>query len=124
MPGLLKAPAVLCILIIVFFLPAFPAGAASGMDELFSARDWRSVDTLLAQKSGSLSPRELSLAANALWFRGKWAESLELLQKTAPHWPESVKPYGTLMIILGLERTGRKDEAKKAAGQVSSCGIP
>lgn len=124
MPGLLKASAVLCILIIVFFLPAFPAGAASGMDELFSARDWRSVDTLLAQKSGSLSPRELSLAANALWFRGKWAESLELLQKTAPHWPESVKPYGTLMTILGLERTARKDEAKKAAARFLPAASP
>lgn len=118
MPRLLKAPVVLSTLTIAFFLLAFPAGgAASGMDELFTARDWRGVDTLLAQKSGVLSPRELSLAANSLWFRGKWAESLELLERTASHWPQSVKPYGTLMTILGLERTGRKDEARQAAAK-------
>ncbi len=113
-----KAPVVLFVLSIAFFVLAFPAGgASSGMDDFFAARDWRGVDALLAQKNGELSPRELSLAANSLWLRGKWAESLELLQKTAPHWPESVKPYGTLMTILGLERTGRKDEARKVAAK-------
>ena len=69
------------------------------------------LDDLLGKKGGQLSPRELSLAANSLWYRGRWAESLELFQKTAPHWPEAVKPYGRLVTLLGLERTGRTEEA-------------
>ncbi len=86
-------------------------GEGRTMDELFMAREWAALDDLLGKKGGQLSPRELSLAANSLWYRGRWAESLELFQKTAPHWPEAVKPYGRLVTLLGLERTGRTEEA-------------
>jgi soluble lytic murein transglycosylase len=111
-----RAPLMLCAFFLaILFSPFAASGAAPVMDELFNARDWKAIDALLSTDSGRLSARELSLAANSLWIRGNWEESLKLLQRTSPHWPGSVKPYGTLMMILGLERTGRKNEARQAA---------
>jgi soluble lytic murein transglycosylase len=115
----LRRPALMAVLFIFLAIPCFPApGEAKTMDELFTAREWEALDSLLENSAGRLSPRELSLAANSLWYRGKWEKSLELLQKTAPHWPESVKPYGQLVTVLGLERTGRKDEARAYAEKI------
>ncbi len=109
-------PAVLTLCLTVFCTPS--PGESRTMDELFAAREWGALDALLEEKGDGLSPRELSLAANSLWYRGNWAKSLELFQKTAPHWPESVKPYGRLVTVLGLERTGRKDEARAYAKKI------
>jgi len=101
------------------FLASAPASART-MEDLFTARDWKGVDQLLAEKGDSLSPREQSMAANALWFRSRWADALVLLKKSAPHWPSAVRPYGTLMTILALERTGEKDGARKTAAEFLS----
>lgn len=98
----------------LIFSASVPAFART-MEELFFARDWKGMDELLAVKGDSLSPREQSLAANALWFRSRWADALVLLNKSAPHWPSGVRPYGTLMTILALERTGNSDSARKTA---------
>jgi soluble lytic murein transglycosylase len=84
------------------------------MKELFQRRDWRGVDALLAS-GAPLSPLDLSLAANARWFQDRWAESLVLLEKSAPAWPAEVKPYGMLTTVLALERANRREEARKLA---------
>ncbi|MGI6253119.1 MAG: hypothetical protein ACOYJV_06765, partial [Aminivibrio sp.] len=112
-PALLMALAI-CLAILFSTTP----GEGRTMEELFMAREWDALDALLETKGEQLTARELSLAANSLWYRGRWEISLELLQKTAPHWPESVKPYGRLVTILGLERTGRKDEARAYAEKI------
>lgn len=112
-PALLMALAI-CLAILFSATP----GEGRTMEELFMAREWDALDALLETKGELLTARELSLAANSLWYRGRWESSLELLQKTAPHWPESVKPYGRLVTILGLERTGRKDEARAYAEKI------
>lgn len=85
------------------------------MDELFFARDWQGIDSLLSSARDTLSPREESLAANAMWVRNRWKEALDLLRKSAPYWPAEVKPYGVMMTILALERTDKKEEAKTLA---------
>ena len=94
----------------------FPrAGEAASMDDLFIARNWKGIDALLADTGKTLTPREQSLAANALWFQNRWKEAEILLSKSGPFWPEEVKPFGTLLTILAFERTERKDEARKMA---------
>ncbi len=94
----------------------FPrAGWSAGVDELFLARDWKGIDAVLADAGQILTPREQSLAANALWLQNRWKEAETLLKKSAPSWPEEVKPFGTLLTILALERTERKDEARATA---------
>lgn len=90
-------------------------GESYTMDELFRAMDWGAVDERLAASGGILSAREESIAANALWLQRRWRDALPLLEKNADHWPEEVKPYGAMMTILGLERTGRRSEAAAAA---------
>ncbi len=90
-------------------------GESYTMDELFRAMDWRAVNERLAASGGRLTAREESLAANALWLQRRWGDALVLLEKNAAQWPEEVKPYGAMMTVLGLERTGRKDEAAAMA---------
>ncbi len=101
-------------LCLILFPVSSSEGNAPTMEDLFQRRDWRGVASLLAS-GNPLSPLDLSLAANALWFQGRWAESLALLEKSAAAWPPEVKPYGTFMTILALERTNQKEEARKLA---------
>ncbi|MDI9370869.1 MAG: transglycosylase SLT domain-containing protein [Synergistota bacterium] len=100
---------VAALLLFVLFLSS-PAAGAWSMGDLFFARDWRGVDSLL--RSGvDLTPMEKSLAANALWFSNRFEEALALFEECALHWPDEVRPYGEFMMVLALERLGRPGEA-------------
>ncbi len=83
--------------------------APSAMEEAFYGRDWTTVDRLLAQ--GDLSPRELSLGANALWTQRRWEPALELMRTLEGVYPDEVVPYARLLQVLALERLGHPSEA-------------
>lgn len=109
-------------LLVMAFVPLSSEGYS--MDERFLAKDWKAVDALVAGSGATLSPREESLAANALWFQGRWGEALALLEKGASAWPEEVAPYGTMMTILALERTKRPEEAVRVAEKLLPLAPP
>lgn len=83
------------------------------MDRAFVQRDWPEVGALLLM--GKLSPRERSLAANAYWVQGRWADSLKLIESLQGTYPASVEPFAKLLKVLGLERLKRSDEARQCA---------
>ncbi|NLB83721.1 MAG: transglycosylase SLT domain-containing protein [Synergistaceae bacterium] len=93
------------------------AGWGGTMDTLFEKKDWKEIDKLLADPVTKLTPREESLGANALWLQNRWKEAEVLLKKSSSFWPEEVRPYGTLLSILALERTNRKDQAAALASE-------
>ena len=97
----------------VLFLLPFSSSTAEtpSMEEMFWARDWKGLDAAVSSRPKSLSPREMSLAANAFWLQGRWDDALKFLGEASSFWPPEVAPYGTMMTILGLERTNRRDEA-------------
>ncbi len=89
-----------------------PALEASEVDSLFWSRDW---DGLASLASGDLSERELSLVANGLWFQKRWMDSLAVMDRIKDSYPKAIKPYGEMIYVLGLERTGREKDAYDAA---------
>ncbi|MBL3593902.1 MAG: lytic transglycosylase domain-containing protein [Synergistaceae bacterium] len=93
----------------LFLFPAFLDAAETPADALFWSRDWAGLEAL--HRQGDLSPREKSLVANALWFQGRWADSLALFDEIGDALPSDLHPYREMLALLGLERTGRKEEA-------------
>ncbi|WP_039879471.1 lytic transglycosylase domain-containing protein [Jonquetella anthropi] len=93
--------------------PSAPVSSVTPMATAFWARDWKKVDALLADKS-CLKPVDRSLAANALWLQGRWAESQAIMGELKDEYPASVRPYADLLMALALERLGQKDDARQA----------
>lgn len=89
------------------------SAAEQAAEKFFLARNWKSVETLLEQRE-KLSPRALSLAANALWYQSRWGDALELMEQIGSRYPRSVAPYASLLKALALERTERPHEAYQA----------
>ncbi len=84
------------------------------VDDLFRAREWKALDEALAL-SPELTPQELSLAANAMWYQSRWAESLEYMNRVGDRYPLEVAPYARLLSVLALERLSLSKEAYAAA---------
>ena len=114
----------LLVFILLGILLSPSGGWGETMDSLFEKKDWKGIDELLADPGKKLTPREESLGANALWLQNRWKEAEVLLKKSAPFWPEEVRPYGTLLTILALERTNRKDQAARLASEFLPAAPP
>ncbi len=84
--------------------------AEARVERLFEKRDWKGIDAALSERK-KLTPRALSLAANALWRQRRYEESLELMRRVGSRYPESVAPYARLMTALALERAGETSDA-------------
>lgn len=82
------------------------------VDNLFAAKQWKALDEYFKTHGNSLSPRELSVYANALWFQNRYDEALQILLKIQDKFPPSVKPYGEFYTALAFERTNKKEEAR------------
>lgn len=112
------------VLVIVFLFVFIGEGVAHSsalpnalsMEEAFLNRDWETVDMLLLKEGSSLSSKEQSLAANALWLQGRWGEALSLMESMDDEQlPSLISPYRDMMTLLAYERTGEKQKAYEAA---------
>lgn len=108
-------PAFLILMVLPLAAAAAPSVSAAeqAAEKLFLTRSWKSIDELLEHRE-ELSPRTLSLAANALWYQSRWSDSLELMKQIGSRYPRSVAPYAGLLKALALERTERPGEAYQA----------
>ncbi len=103
-----KAGVLACLLLVC----SVGSSIASEVDRLFWERRW---DELPAMVSSDISDREMSLIANGLWTQGKWADALTIIESLKDRYPAKVAPYGSMLYVLGLERTGRIKEAYDSA---------
>ncbi|MDR1515644.1 MAG: lytic transglycosylase domain-containing protein [Synergistaceae bacterium] len=117
------------ILILAVFLvlslihPAAAADDGSDMKMAFWRRDWDSMDAIYrAAASADAAPiasRDRSLYLNALWFQGRYADGVTILERAPKSgdtdFPPEVRPYAQMLLVLGQERTGRKSEAYENA---------
>lgn len=93
----------------------FPAWGASGSVEgLFYERRWKEFDRILEARK-AWTPKEACLAANAAWLRQDWEGAIRILERARKGLPGNVLPYADLLRALGLERTGRTEEAARLA---------
>ena len=77
----------------------------------FWNRNWQALDLRDGQELLALPARERSLHANALWLQGRWKEAVVELEALQPFFPVVLTPYSKMLILLGLERTDRREEA-------------
>lgn len=89
-------------------------GASPSITALFYERRWKEFDAALSTRK-EWSPREACLAANAAWLRQDWEKAVRILDRARKGIPASVLPYADLLRALGMERTGRAEEAARLA---------
>ncbi|MDR1651330.1 MAG: lytic transglycosylase domain-containing protein [Synergistaceae bacterium] len=90
------------------------------MDDAFWTRNWQAMDAIYSDAASEdispdaqtpLTSREKSLYVNGLWIQGRYEEGLSILQSIQQDFPESLRAYADMLLILGTERAGRKKEA-------------
>ena len=98
--------------------------AQSDMQAAFSGRKWGLMDSLYRDSvqgtsaHKSLTSRDISLYVNALWIQGRYGEVTDILGNEERHFPKELEPYANMLLMLGLERTGRSDEAYKVGRSI------
>jgi len=92
------------------FFPAAGKAETSRLAGLFYARQWGEFDRILASKP-RWSPQEACLAANAAWLRQDRVAAVRILKQYRKDFPPSIRPFGDMLLALGLERTGNQPEA-------------
>ncbi len=103
-----------CLSLLVGGGPYSAWGASSSADRLFFERRWKEFDRILAARK-TWTPREACLAANGAWLRQDWEGAVRILERARKGLPGNVLPYADLLRALGLERTGRTEEAGRLA---------
>lgn len=94
---------------------------ASSMYDALWSRSWTVLDQMYKESvvgSAPLSSRDISIYANALWMQRRYEESVAVLEGSGSEFPPSVAPYAGMLSVLGMERTGRKEEALARAGEL------
>lgn len=90
------------------------------MREAFWSRNWAVMDSIYREASSgdkqalpdrSLTSQDVSLYANALWIQRRYTEGLSLMENAKGVFPPVLAPYASMLSVLGMERTGRKQEA-------------
>jgi soluble lytic murein transglycosylase len=104
---------------------ASSADDGSAMQRAFWRRDWGGMDSIYGSAAVSsadaapISSRDRSLYLNALWFQGKYADGVaileDMLKSEDASFPPELRPYAGMLLVLGQERTGRKSEAYENA---------
>jgi soluble lytic murein transglycosylase len=92
------------------------------MRRAFWNREWGLADSIYNATSVDAAPitsQDRSLYLNALWLQGRYSDGVALLE-TMPQsgdigFPQEVRPYAEMLLVLGQERTGRKGEAFERA---------
>ncbi len=96
-------------LLLLIFSPG--TALADSLEKDFWSRNWDAMELRAGATSSHLSPRESCLWANALWLQGRWGEAVEVLEGLDQAMPQSLRPYADMLMLLGLERTGREGAA-------------
>ncbi|MFP4481990.1 MAG: transglycosylase SLT domain-containing protein [Thermovirgaceae bacterium] len=108
--------------VLLFFLFAgtvraelIPGKIPENMQKLFSSRRWDMLDAAFEKGGSGLSVKDRVLYANALWFQGDYEKGLKIFREEQNTVPAGILPYLRMRIVLGLERTGKADEALQEA---------
>ncbi|MDR3322029.1 MAG: lytic transglycosylase domain-containing protein [Synergistaceae bacterium] len=110
------------ILLLAFLIAPSHAEEPSAMESAFRGRAWGAMDSLYKTSSVSgdadlVASRDRSLYLNALWMQGRYSEGVGLLEgmlksgDVEENFPADIRPYASMLLVLGEERTGRKEQA-------------
>lgn len=99
------------VLLCISFLAPRPLHAQS-LGNAFWNRQWDIIEKQVQENPASLSPRDRVLWANALWIQQRWKESLTVFDGVRGEMPDELRSYSDMLVLLGLERMGRVEEAR------------
>lgn len=114
---------VVCLALAAMIFVVGPAGASTPLVELFYERRWKEFDEALSARP-KWTPREACLAANSAWLRQDWAGAVRILTRYRKVLPATVVPYADMLRVLGLEKTGRPEEAGRLAKKLWISNLP
>ena len=109
----------------VFIAASGPAFGSVMMERSFWARDWAGLERTYQAASDDvvkwtpanprpargLTTKDLSLYVNGLWRQGRYEEGVSILEAISSDFPDGLRPYADIMLVIGMERTGRKRDA-------------
>ncbi|MDR3331838.1 MAG: lytic transglycosylase domain-containing protein [Synergistaceae bacterium] len=121
----LRAVIAIITIITVLVPPSLHAAWRSEIERAFWAREWGSLEKAYqagsddiipwtaddAAPMGALTTKDLSLYVNGLWRQSRYAEGVSILDSVSRDFPAELRPYASMLLVLGMERTDRKDEA-------------
>lgn len=102
----------LAILILILTLTTTNSNlyAAESLRDLFWKKSWTDMEvrfkTLKKKTAG-----DYSLMANAYRFQERWQEAVNILEDHSQKFPENIKPYADMTLLLGYEKTNQKAKA-------------
>ena len=98
----------LILLLIIF--SSSTSYAAQDLRDLFWRRAWPEMEL----QYNSLRKKTLtdhSLMANAYRFQNKWQEAVNILEPNVKNFPQSIKPYADMTLLLGYENLKQTQKA-------------
>ena len=93
--------------------------AAESLRDLFWRRAWTDMEvrfkTLRNKTAG-----DYSLMANAYRFQERWQDAVNILESHSQKFPENIRPYAEMTLLLGYEKTNQKTKALTLAESLYS----
>lgn len=93
--------------------------AAESLRDLFWRKAWTDMEvrykTLKKKTAG-----DYSLMANAYRFQERWQDAVNILEEHSQEFPENIKPYADMTLILGYEKTNQRSKALTLAESLYS----
>ena len=122
----------LMITIIAIVILSTEALAGTEIEDAFWQRNWHAMDDIYSKavsqdmqsESPTLSPREKSIYVNGLWLQGRYEEGVSLLERIHQEFPNHLRAYADMLLILGKERTDKKEEAFAKGKEAWEAGAP
>lgn len=84
--------------------------AAESLRDLFWRRAWTDMEVRFKRLKNKTAG-DYSLMANAYRFQERWQDAVNILEAHAKDFPENIRPYADMTLLLGYEKTNQKSKA-------------
>ncbi len=102
----------------ITFTPSHSYSAES-LHDLFWRRAWTDMEV----KYKTLKTKtvaDYSLMSNAYRFQERWQDAVNILEAHSQKFPDNIRPYAEMTLLLGYEKTNQKEKALKLAESLYS----
>ncbi len=102
----------------ITFTPSISYSAES-LHDLFWRRAWKDMEVQYKTLK-TKTVADYSLMANAYRFQERWQDAVNILESHSQEFPENIKPYAEMTLLLGYENTNQKEKALRLAESLYS----
>ena len=101
-------------ILILSFLTTIAASSNSFAAESLRDLFWRRAWTDMEVRYKSLKKKttgDYALMSNAYRFQERWQDAVNILESHAKDFPDNIRPYADMTLLLGYEKTNQKSKA-------------